>query len=56
MTKKLNTQSITNELAGSAFFWPSAQPVKSEETLPSPPPEQPITQEVLAISKNETVF
>jgi hypothetical protein len=42
MTKKLNTQSITNELAGSAFFRPNTQPEKTEETRPSPRPEQPI--------------
>jgi hypothetical protein len=46
MSKKLNTQSITNELAGSAFFRPAMQPEKPTETPVSPRAEQPVRQEV----------
>jgi hypothetical protein len=45
MTKKLNTQAITNELAGSAFFRPSTQPEQPLETGDPPRPEQPVRQE-----------
>ena len=45
MTKKLNTTSITNELAGSAFFRPSTQPEKPPETRVTPLPGQPQRQE-----------
>jgi hypothetical protein len=45
MSKKLNTASITNELAESAFFRPATQPVRQEEKLPVPLPEEPIIQE-----------
>jgi hypothetical protein len=48
MSKKLNTASITNELAESAFFRPATQPVKQEEKLPVPLPEEPIIQEAQA--------
>jgi hypothetical protein len=44
MGKKLNIASITNELAESAFFR-HAQPMKQEEKLPTPLPEQPNIQE-----------
>jgi hypothetical protein len=44
MGKKLNVASITNELAESAFFR-HAQPMKQEEKLPTPLPEQPNIQE-----------
>jgi hypothetical protein len=45
MTKKLDTTSITNELAQTAFFRQNTQPVKQQETLPTPLPEKPIVQE-----------
>jgi hypothetical protein len=44
MGKKLNIASITNELSESAFFR-HAQPMKQEEKLPTPLPEQPNIQE-----------
>jgi hypothetical protein len=45
MSKKLNTQSITNELAESAFFRPNRQPVNQQETFPPPLAEKPVRQE-----------
>src|SRR5919106_5739706 len=48
MSKKLNTQSITNELSESAFFRQNTQSVKQEETPPTPLPEKPIVQEAQA--------
>jgi hypothetical protein len=45
MTKKLDTASITNELAQTAFFRQKAQPVKQQETPAPPLPEKPIAQE-----------
>jgi hypothetical protein len=45
MTKKLNIGSITNELAGSAFFRPNTTPEKPAETPASPLSEQPVPQE-----------
>jgi len=48
MTKKLNTASITNELAESAFFRPNTQPVKPEEPLPTPLPETPLREDAPA--------
>jgi hypothetical protein len=42
MTKKLDTQSITNELAQTAFFRQKAQPVQQQGT---PLPENPVRQE-----------
>src|SRR2546428_7141613 len=44
MSKKLNTDAITNELAGSAFF-PRPARVQPEENTPTPLPEKQITQE-----------
>jgi hypothetical protein len=45
MTKKLNTTSITNELADSAFFRPNTQPEKPEVTPPTPLPEPLVHEE-----------
>jgi hypothetical protein len=45
MTKKLNIGSITNELAGSAFFRPNPPPEMAEEVLPTPLPEELVIQE-----------
>jgi hypothetical protein len=45
MTKKLNTTSITNELADSAFFRPNTQLEKPEVTPPTPLPEPPVQEE-----------
>jgi hypothetical protein len=42
MSKKLNTASITNELAESAFFRPSTQPETPEEASPTPLPQKPV--------------
>jgi hypothetical protein len=44
MTKKLNTASITNELAGSAFFRQNTQVEKPEKTLSTPLPAKPVQQ------------
>jgi hypothetical protein len=44
MGKKLNIASITNELSESAFFR-HAEPMKQDEKLPTPLPEQPNFQE-----------
>src|ERR687892_76283 len=44
MTKKLDTASITNELAQTAFFRQNSQPVQQQETS-SPLPEKPVRQE-----------
>jgi hypothetical protein len=44
MGKKLTIASISNEVADSAFFR-HAQPMKQEEKLPTPLPEQPNMQE-----------
>jgi hypothetical protein len=44
MTKKLDTQSITNELAQTAFFRQNSQPVQQQDT-PAPLPENPARQE-----------
>jgi hypothetical protein len=54
MTKKLNIGSITNELAGSAFFRPNTQPVKPEETLPTSPLEKPAIPERQEIDLTQT--
>lgn len=48
MSKRLNTQSIANELADSAFFRQTTQPVKQEEASPTLPPEKPVMQEAQA--------
>jgi len=40
MTKKLDTASITNELAQTAFFRKSAPPLKQQEPLAPPPSEK----------------
>jgi hypothetical protein len=45
MTKKLDTASITNELAQTAFFRQNSQPVKQQETPVTPLPEKPGMQE-----------
>jgi hypothetical protein len=44
MTKKLNVDAITNELAESAFF---RRPQREQSVIdkPTPPPEKPIVQE-----------
>jgi hypothetical protein len=44
MTKKLDTASITNELAQTAFFRQNSQPVQRQDR-PSPLPENPVRQE-----------
>ena len=44
MTKKLDTASITNELAQTAFFRQNSQPAQRQET-PSSLPEKPVRQE-----------
>jgi hypothetical protein len=48
MSKKLNTASITNELAESAFFRPATQPGKREDILPTPLSEPAVMQEAPA--------
>jgi hypothetical protein len=45
MTKKLNTTSITNELADSTFFRPTAKPEQQEEHRTPPLPEPPVREE-----------
>src|SRR5919106_2764402 len=45
MTKKLDTASITNELAQTAFFRQSSQPVKQQQTPVPSLPENPVGQE-----------
>jgi hypothetical protein len=45
MTKKLDTATITNELAQTAFFRQNSKPVQHQET-PAPLPDNPVRQEV----------
>jgi hypothetical protein len=46
MTKKLDTASITNELAQTAFFRQSDKPVKQQETPPTSLTGKSVMQEV----------
>jgi hypothetical protein len=45
MNKKLNTASITNDLAQTAFFRQHIKPVKQQETPLTPLPEKLVMQE-----------
>jgi hypothetical protein len=53
MKKQLNTEGITNELAGASLFFAGAGQKRTAQNLVT---DTPLPEQLLAISKNETLF